>query len=216
MGDISNLLIWGGTGQAKVLAELTIGQRINLVAIVDNRAIESPIFGVPILKGELGLDKWLSERCDNHSLVGAVAIGGSKGSERLKFMEIFHKKGIPTPTFIHRTSFVADSSTIDQGCQILANTSICTHVKIGRAVIINTCASVDHDCTIGDGVHVGPGARLAGEIRVGSRTFIGTGAIIGPGVTIGDDVVIGAGSVVLNDVGSGVVMVGNPAKLIAS
>ena len=37
-----------------------------------------------------------------------------------------------------------------------------------------------------------------------------------PGVTIGNDVIIGAGSVVTHDIPSGVVAVGNPARVISS
>jgi len=38
--------------------------------------------------------------------------------------------------------------------------------------------------------------------------------VICPGVTIGDDTVIGAGSVVVRDIPSGKVAVGNPCRVI--
>ena len=46
--------------------------------------------------------------------------------------------------------------------------------------------------------------------------FIGAASIVLPGVTIGNDVVIGAGSVVTHDVPDGVVVVGNPARVVCS
>ena len=43
---------------------------------------------------------------------------------------------------------------------------------------------------------------------------MGASAIILPGVTVGSEVIIGAGSVVTKDIPSGVVVAGNPARVI--
>ena len=53
--------------------------------------------------------------------------------------------------------------------------------------------------------------RIA-PVRIGSRVFVGARTMILPGVTIGDDVIIGAASVVTQNVASGTVAVGNPAR----
>ena len=86
--------------------------------------------------------------------------------------------------------------------------------------------------TIGDNVNIGPGvqlltathpvepARAATSGRPpspsSSATTCGSVAaiIVCPGVTIGADTVVGAGSVVVQDLPSGVVAVGSPAKVI--
>lgn len=86
--------------------------------------------------------------------------------------------------------------------------------------------------TIGDDVQLGPNVQLltpthpvepvarrekweaAQAITIGDNVWVGGGAIICPGVTIGDDSVVGAGSVVTKDVPAGVVVVGNPARVI--
>jgi maltose O-acetyltransferase len=57
--------------------------------------------------------------------------------------------------------------------------------------------------------------RIA-PVRIGSRVFVGARTMILPGVTIGDDVIIGAASVVTQDVASGTVAVGNPARSVAA
>lgn len=58
------------------------------------------------------------------------------------------------------------------------------------------------------------GMEYAYPIRVGSNVWIGAGVQVMPGVTIGDNVVIGGGSVVVKDIPSNCVAVGNPCKPI--
>lgn len=54
------------------------------------------------------------------------------------------------------------------------------------------------------------------KVIIGNDVFIGVDSIIMPGVVIQDKVVIGAGSVVTKSVPSGVIVAGNPAKIIGS
>ena len=51
-------------------------------------------------------------------------------------------------------------------------------------------------------------------ITIGSGVWICADAFIGPGVTIGDNAVVGARAVVTKDVPAGMVVAGNPAKVI--
>lgn len=54
----------------------------------------------------------------------------------------------------------------------------------------------------------------ARPVAIGDNCWIGGGVTILPGVTIGDNVTIGAGSVVVSDIPSGCVAVGNPARKV--
>ncbi|SMC75995.1 acyltransferase [Pedobacter africanus] len=54
------------------------------------------------------------------------------------------------------------------------------------------------------------------KVLIGNNVFIGVNSIILPGVKIDDNVVIAAGSVVTKSVPSGVLIGGNPAKIIGS
>jgi putative colanic acid biosynthesis acetyltransferase WcaF len=55
---------------------------------------------------------------------------------------------------------------------------------------------------------------LRPPIRIGSGVWVAAEAFIGPGVTIGDNSVVGARAVVTKDVPPGVVVGGNPARVI--
>lgn len=55
-----------------------------------------------------------------------------------------------------------------------------------------------------------------GRINIGDDVFIGARAIILPGIDVGSNVIIGAGSLVTRSVPDGVVVAGNPARVIGS
>lgn len=61
-----------------------------------------------------------------------------------------------------------------------------------------------------------PNLQVFGRIRVGNDTIIGMGAVILPGTTIGSDCIVGAGAVVKGRVPDGMVVVGNPARVLKS
>ena len=58
------------------------------------------------------------------------------------------------------------------------------------------------------------GLEYAYPIVVGNSVWFGAGVQVMPGVTIGDNVVIGAGSIVVKDIPSNTVAVGNPCKVL--
>lgn len=209
---MKDVVFWGATGQAKVLNEAISDTGFRLAALIDNRDVDSPLPGVPVLRGEPGLSAWLKLRPHHADIHAVVAIGGAGGHDRLKLMEVMLSHGLKPLTITHRTAFIANDVSIGAGCQIMAQAAVCTHVQLGNGVIINTSASVDHDCVIGDGCHIAPGAHLAGEVTVGDHVFIGTGAIVLPRLHIGDGAVLGAGAVVTKSVPAGKKVIGNPAR----
>lgn len=58
------------------------------------------------------------------------------------------------------------------------------------------------------------GLEYAYPITVGDNVWIGAGVQVMPGVTICSNVVIGGGSVVVKDIPSNVVAVGNPCRVV--
>jgi len=85
---------------------------------------------------------------------------------------------------------------------------------IGKHCIINTAASVDHDCVIEDFVQISPHATLCGGVSVGEGSQVGAGAVVIPGIRIGRWSLVAAGAVVLRDVPDNVLVMGNPARVV--
>jgi sugar O-acyltransferase (sialic acid O-acetyltransferase NeuD family) len=211
---MKKIILWGATGQAKVLRECVSYYNIKLVALFDNNSsLISPFNDVPLISGE-GFKPWIKQQDSRESLLFLVAIGGDRGRDRLEIHEYLKSSGLTPYIAIHPTSFVAKDAKIGEGSQVLAHSSICVDTVIGRTCIINTASSVDHECNIGDGVHIGPGAIIAGLVKIGSCAMVGTGATILPRITIGEGAIIGAGAVVTKDVPDFAVVTGNPAKII--
>ncbi len=206
------IVLWGATGQARVLAEFLGALDYEIVALVDgDPAVTSFLPNVPIFHDESALRAWRRTHAgDVHAL---VAIGGSRGAERLTLQQALAAAGYIIPAAVHPRAYVAADASIGPGSQILALAAVAAAARLGAGCIINTSASVDHECRLEDGVHVGPGAALAGEVVVGRNAFIGTGAAVVPRVTIGAGAIVGAGAVVIRDVPERAVVYGNPARI---
>jgi sugar O-acyltransferase (sialic acid O-acetyltransferase NeuD family) len=206
------VILWGASGHAKVLAEACgqMGRRV--VALFDNDpARVSPWENVPLAIGEEGLLRWREQT----GLLAefALAIGGDRGRDRLALHDLLAGYGFVPLTVVHPTAFVAESAHLDAGCQVLARAAVCVEAKLGRQTIVNTQASVDHECVLGAGVHVAPGATLAGCVQVADGATIGAGAVVLPRLRIGSDAVVGAGAVVTRDIPDNAVAWGNPARV---
>ena len=107
-------------------------------------------------------------------------------------------------------------------------------IHIGKRFFANFNFTVldEAKVTIGDDCFFGPNVNIytachstdpvernsrrewARPVSIGHNVWIGGNVTILPGVTIGDNVTIGAGSVVVCDIPSNVVAVGNPCRVI--
>ena len=108
------------------------------------------------------------------------------------------------------------------------------NIKIGRNFFANhnTVILDGGLVTFGDNVFIAPncgfytaghpldvasrnkGLEYAYPIAVGDNVWIGAGVQVMPGVTIGSSTVIGDGSIVVKDIPSNVLAVGNPCRVI--
>ncbi|MDH5524785.1 MAG: acetyltransferase [Desulfobulbaceae bacterium] len=205
------LLIIGAGGHARVLLDIILEHSMTMLGIVDvNPAlIGQEIFGVPVI----GQDDLVSGYSpDALRLVNAVGSVGSMLIRKGVYWK-FKELGFSFQTIVHRSATIGKEVILAEGVQVMAGAIIQAGAQLGCNTLINTAATVDHDCRIGDHVHIAPGATLSGNIVVGDGTHIGTGANIIQGLKIGRDVIVGAGAVVVDNLPDGVTAVGVPARV---
>lgn len=205
------IIFWGGTGQAKVCRPIVEAYGSRLVAVIDDTPkLISPFSDVPVYCGWTGLLSFLEGKKEKFGF--AVTIGNPHGRVRLKLHEKLVEKGLIPVTLIHPQAYVEKNAKLGEGCQIMAGAVVGAETTLGKQVIINTNASVDHENIIQDGCEVAPGATLCGNITLETNSWICAGAVVLPRLTIGADAVVGAGSVVTKDVPAKITVVGIPAR----
>lgn len=208
------IVVWGGRGHAKVLRPM-IEHAGHTIGVVYDRdpSVPSPFAGVPCLNVWEQLVGWIAQHRQQRPAF-AIAVGGDRGRERLGMHDTMLAHGLEPLTLVHPRAWVAGSARLGNGAQVCAMAAVGEETILGRQCIINTSASIDHECRVGDGVHIMPGAVLAGRVEVGDAAMIGSGAVVLPRVRIGRDAHVGAGAVVTADVADGATAVGNPARRV--
>ncbi|MDB9872192.1 acetyltransferase [Alphaproteobacteria bacterium] len=202
---MNRLAILGASGHGKVVAEtaeLSGWEFIDFFDDVYPRITEIGKWSVIGTSWDLLSRK--SEYCSAHVAIGNNAIREEKTNLLYDFK---------LASIIHPSALISPSVKLGPGICVLGGSVINAYSSIGKGVVINTGASVDHDCYLHNFVHISPGVNLAGEVIIGERSWIGIGSCVIQCLSIGKDVVVGAGSVVINDTESSVLVAGVPGKI---
>ncbi|MGV2908554.1 NeuD/PglB/VioB family sugar acetyltransferase [Achromobacter sp. AGC25] len=126
-----------------------------------------------------------------------VAIGNQAARERLMLAQ--EALGIPFATVIHPRAYVSPYATVGVGCAIMAGAIVGTAARLGRGVIVNANATVDHDAVVGDFSHLGVGVQLAGGVVVAERVWLQAGTCAGYRVRVPPDTIVGPGTSLVAD-----------------
>lgn len=142
-----------------------------------------------------------------------LAIGESSG--RMKVADKIKKHGFHCANIIHPTVVLSPSVKMGEGIMIRHNSSISSDAEIGNNVYIQSNAAIGHDVKIADNVQISAGVIIAGSTEIGEATYVGMGALLKEEIVVGRESIISMGAVVMKDVADEVIVMGNPARVIA-
>lgn len=184
-------------GHDKVIKEIIEATGGKVDAFVDDNLMLDELAGMKALCGETELSPMVVS-------IGVNAI-------RKKIVEKLHCEfGIA----IHPSATVSLSAKNGEATVVMPGAISNAYAIIGRHSIINTGASVDHKCVIGDYCHIAPHATLCGQIHIGEGTLMGGRTFVIPCMKIGSWCTIGAGATVINNIENNMKVVGVSAKAL--
>lgn len=199
---MKKLIIIGAGGHGKVIADIAKKNGYEDIAFLDDNPAMKECGGYPVIGN--------SEKISQIDAEYIVGIGNAIIRQCVR--DRITSENRPLATLVHPNAVVGENVTIGCGSVVMAGAVINPGAQIGTGCIINTCASVDHDCILGDYVHIAVGAHLAGTVQVGERAWVGAGATVSNNLKLAADCIIGAGAVVVKDIEEAGTYVGVPAK----
>ena len=199
----TKVIFIGAGGHAKVLASILEVTAFELIAVFDPDKTKERFFGV---KNE---GDYTTSAHPEAKLL--IAIGDNAIRKRIS-QSISHKFA----QAIHPSAQIDRLVQLGQGVQVMPLAVINRATKIGHHCIINSNATVEHDCTIADFVHIAPGATICGGVTVGEQSLVGANATVLPNCVIGKNVIIGAGTVVTKNIPDNTLVTGVPGKIISN
>lgn len=211
------MVLIGGKGTCVDIAEEIEDARVRYGADVevlgfafDDPAYRDGIGGWPVLCGT-------REAWDRYGRYGDVrfVFGMLRYDIARERFALRDSYGIPPGrylTFVHPAAYVSRSARIGHGTIVLAHAAIKNNVVTGTCNVFNANVNVGHDCVIGNDNFFAAHACVGSSITVGDRNFFGLNCAVRTPSVIGNYNRVGMCANVLNGIGDGTVMIGNPAR----
>jgi len=205
---MKEVYVIGAGGHAKVIIDTLKNLKWSVVGVVDDHPAKlgTTFEGIRVV-GDI---PWFHELAQHQTLHAILAIGDNWVRRRVAL-------GLPSVnfvSFVHPRAYVSSTALLGVGTVVMAGAVVQPQVSIGHHVIVNTSASIDHDCVLQDYVHVAPGSHLAGTVLLEQGVFVGIGSSVIPGKCIGAWATVGAGATVIDDIPPDVTVVGTPARAL--
>ena len=200
------LVIFGTGGHAVSVANVALSVGYSIKCFVGG-AEGSDLLGCDII-GDVG------ELENIEALSFAIAIGDNAIRESIYRKLVLSSPNLHFPALVHSSAVVSFFTEIGDGTVIMPKAVIGPKSKVGKFCLINTQASIDHDCLMLDFSSLAPAAVTGGMVKIGLRSAICIGAIIKHGIKIGDDSVVGANSYLNKNLPNNQISYGTPAKQV--
>lgn len=206
------LILIGGGGHCKVCIDVIeqTGQ-FEIIGILDL----AELVGTSVLDYQvIGTDNDIAKYVElGYSFL--ITIGQIKSASlKEKLFHVLKENNAIIATVVAPSAYVSKYSKLGAGTIVMHHAIINAGATIGYNCILNNKSDIEHDTVVGNHTHISTGAILNGDCKIGNGVFIGSNATVANQITIEDNVVIGAGSVVIKNILTKDIQVGNPAKSI--
>ena len=190
------MYLYGASGHAKVIIDIlrAVDQKVD--ALFDDDVLINELMDIPV----------------RHDWSGEAPLIISIGNNRIR-KQIADSLNCEYGKVIHPSAIISPHATIGEGTVVMQGTLVQSCAQVGKHCIVNTGASIDHECLVEDFAHISPHATLCGNVHVGEGAWVGAGAVVIPGVKVGKWSIVGAGSVVVSDIPDGAIAYGNPCRV---
>ena len=142
-----SLAILGASGHGKVLADTAMASGWSKIEFYDDAWPDKQ-----------ANERWQIVGCSGALLdalvhIDSVAVGIGRNDARLSRLRELVSKNVSLATIIHPQASVSRFAEITPGAVVLAGGVVSVDSRVGLGGIVNTGATVDRDCVIGDGAH---------------------------------------------------------------
>ena len=203
---MNEVYLYGAGGISKIIYEILLSMGKQVKGIFDDDPPNAKFRNLQVRPGIGLVGK------DNFPPLDApVVISVGNNARRAEIARMLNAQ---YGTAIHTSVLISPTAVVGPGTIILHGSIVQAGTRLGAHVLVNTGASIDHDCIVGDYAHVSSRATLCGHVEVGEGSDIGAGAVVIHCVRVGKWCRVGAGAVVLHDVPDYTTVVGNPARVL--
>lgn len=192
------IVVIGGGGHSKLI--------INTIKRLDNYEIlgytdiinKGPILGINYLGDDSVLPEFFAKDNNCKAVIGIVPYQVSNKRQEIYYM--LKEIGFNLPVIVSSSAIINEEVNIGEGTVILEKAMINVCSKVGKCVMIDPGAIIEHDCNVGNFVHMAVGAIIGGEVEVADGTIIGVGTKVIQGKKIANNSLISEGSIVVNNI----------------
>jgi len=198
-----DVFVFGCGGHAKVVSEVIEAEaRWAIAGYVDREPGAARFLGREVLAEQDFLR-------DGEGAAVALAVG--ENGLRWSLFQACRDR-FSFPALVHPSAQISPSCEIGEGTVVMPGAIVNAASTVGSFCVVGSGAVVEHDCRLGDFATLGPRGCLCGGCSLGEGSYVGAGATVLQGTTLGSWSVAGAGSLVCDEVESGTLVVGVPAR----
>lgn len=201
------LVLVGGGGHCKSVIEAAESAGYVIKGVLDiPLTLGNKILDYEVIGNDNDIPKYVEE-CDFVITLGFI----KNPSLRIKLHQFVKDVGGALATIVASSAYVSKHALLGEGTVVLHQANINAGARIGKSVIINSCANIEHDVIIEDFCHISTNTVINGSGKIGKASFVGSSSVLANNVTIGNNVTVGVGSVVLQNIPGNTFCFGNPA-----